>query len=129
MCYADLVQVFFSWNSKKQETVAQSTATASVVNQILWLRKLMADLGFDQRESTKITCDNQSAVTIAKNPVFHGRTKHFKIKYHFVKEVQQEGEIILNHCKSDEQLADILPKALPKFRFEELRKKSVSVGR
>ncbi|XP_040934516.1 uncharacterized mitochondrial protein AtMg00810-like [Gossypium hirsutum] len=45
--------------------------------------KLLSDLNADQKETTKIKVDNQSAISIAKNPVFHGKTKHFKIKYHF----------------------------------------------
>ncbi|OMO69325.1 Integrase, catalytic core [Corchorus capsularis] len=117
----------FTWNSKKQETVAQSTAEAeyiaasSAVNQAIWLRKLLLDLRQVQMQATEIKCDNQSAVAISKNPVFHGRTKHFKIKFHFIREAQQNNEVSLVHCSSDEQLADILTKALPKGRFEKLR--------
>jgi hypothetical protein len=78
----------FTWSSKKQETTAQSTAeaeyiaAASAVNQAIWLRKMLKDLGHEQIEATKIMCDNSSAVSISKNPVFHGRTKHIKIKFH-----------------------------------------------
>ncbi|KAA3486727.1 laccase-2-like [Gossypium australe] len=75
----------FCWSSKKQESVAQSTAEAkyvaatAAVNQTIWLRNLLYDLNLSQGEATKIYCDNQSAVPIAKNPIFHGKTKHFKI--------------------------------------------------
>lgn len=68
-------------------------------------------------------CDNSSAVSISKNPVFHGRTKHIKIKFHFIREVQQSNEVMLVHCSSEEQLADIFTKPLPKERFETLRQK------
>lgn len=118
----------FSWNSRKQETVAQSTAeaeyiaAASAVNQAIWLRKILIDLNFKQEDSTEIFCDNQSAIAMAKNPVFHGRTKHIKIKYHFLREAEAENEIKLLHCKSDIQIADIMTKALPKARFEVLKK-------
>ncbi|XP_016732010.1 secreted RxLR effector protein 161-like [Gossypium hirsutum] len=73
----------FSWSSKKQQTVAQSTAeaeyiaAAGAVNQAIWLRKLLEDLNARQAKATEIKVDNQSAVAIAKNPVFHGKTKHF----------------------------------------------------
>lgn len=67
-------------------------------------------------------CDNMSDVSMAKNPVFHGRTKHIKIKFHFLREVQQSNEVLLVHCSSEEQLSDIFTKSLPKERFEALRK-------
>ena len=84
---------YFRWSSKKQEIIAQSiaeakyVAVATVVNQALWLRKLMTDLKMVQDDATKIFVDNQVAIAISKNPVFHGRTKHFKIKYYFAREV------------------------------------------
>jgi DNA repair protein RadC len=87
------------WSSKKQEVIAQSTAEAEYVaataamNQAIWIRKLMADLQMEQKESTQILVDNQAAIAIAKNPVFHGKTKHFKLKLYFLREVQREGEI------------------------------------
>ncbi|KAK5774739.1 hypothetical protein PVK06_042595 [Gossypium arboreum] len=61
------------------------------------------------------------AVAIAKNPVFHGRTKHFNIELHFVREMEQAQEVKLVHCSSEEQLVDILTKALSVLRFLQLR--------
>ncbi|KAH0667872.1 hypothetical protein KY285_029078 [Solanum tuberosum] len=116
-------------SSRKQETTAQSTAeaeyiaAASAVNQAIWLGKMLKDLGHEQTEATKIMCDNSSAVSISKNPVFHGRTKHNKIKFHFIREVQQSNEVLLVHCSSENQLADIFTKSLPKERFEDLRQR------
>ncbi|KAK2371233.1 secreted RxLR effector protein [Trifolium repens] len=83
----------FSWCSKKQEVIAQSTAeaeyiAAAAVNQAIWIRKLMTDLHMNQTESTKIFVDNQAAISIANDPVFHGRTKHFKIKFFYLREVE-----------------------------------------
>ncbi|KAG8496293.1 hypothetical protein CXB51_009141 [Gossypium anomalum] len=115
--------------SKKQQTVAQSTveaeyiAAAAAINQAIWLRKLLYDLNKEQLEPTEIKVDNQSAVAIAKNPVFHGKTEHFKIKFHFVREAEQTGEVSLVHCSSKDQLADILTKPLGTARFENLRNK------
>ncbi|KAL6328763.1 hypothetical protein AAG906_003780 [Vitis piasezkii] len=120
---------FFTWSLKKQETITQSTTeveyivVASVVNQALWLRKILKDLGQEQVEATNIMCDNISAVSISKNLVFHGRTKHIKIKYHFIREVQQSNEVLLVHCSSKNQLADIFTKPLPMERFEALKQK------
>ena len=58
---------------------------------------------------------------MVKNPVFHGRTKHIKIKYHFVREAEVEKEVRLVHYNSEDQIVDILTKALFKVRFETLR--------
>ncbi|KAH9666120.1 Integrase catalytic domain-containing protein [Citrus sinensis] len=119
----------FCWSSKKQEIVAQSTAKAeyvaavAAVNQALWLRKLMTDLKMIQDYATEIFVDNQAAVAISNNPVFHGKTKHFKIKYYFVREVQMNDEVRLVYCKTEDQLADILTKGLSKSRFELLKKR------
>ncbi|KAK5819837.1 hypothetical protein PVK06_024866 [Gossypium arboreum] len=79
----------FCWISKKQQTVAQSIAEAEyiattiAVNQAIRLRKLLCDLNEEQIKATEIRIDNQSIVAIAKNHVFHGKTKHFKINFIF----------------------------------------------
>ncbi|KAK5771120.1 hypothetical protein PVK06_047295 [Gossypium arboreum] len=95
---------------------------STFVNQAIWLRKILADLNLHQREATEIYCDNKSAVAIAKNPVFHGKTKHFSIKLHVVREMEQAREIELIHCNSEEQIADIFTKAFNVSRFIKLRK-------
>ena len=76
-----------------------------------------------QEESTQIFVDNQAAISIANDPVFHGKTKHFKIKLFLLREVQREGEVKLLYCKTENQNADILTKALSKAKFEYLRQK------
>ncbi|KAG8497843.1 hypothetical protein CXB51_007132 [Gossypium anomalum] len=91
---------------------AEYIAAAATVNQAIWLRKLLYDLNEEQLEPTEIKVDNQSAVAIAKNPVFRGKTKYFKIKFHFVREAEQSSEVSLIHCNSQDQLADILTKPL-----------------
>ena len=79
----------FSWSSKKQDIVAQSIAEAeyvaatAVVNQAIWLRRILADLHMEQKEPTQILVDDQASIFISNNPIFHGRTKHFKIKFFF----------------------------------------------
>lgn len=119
----------FSWCSKKQEVVAQSTAEAEFVaataaaNQALWLRKIMVDLQLEQKGSTEIYVDNQTAIAISQNPVFHGKTKHFCIKYYFLREVQKNGEVKLVYCKTEEQVADLFTKSFHVSRFEFLREK------
>jgi hypothetical protein len=119
----------FSWYSRKQDIVAQSTvetkyvAATVAVNQAIWIRKILVDLLMDQLQTTHIYVENQAAISIANNHVFHGRTKHFKIKLYFLREVQKEGEVILLYCKTNDQIADVLTKAFSNFFFEELRSK------
>jgi len=121
--------VIFSWSSKKQEAIAQSTAEVeyvaaiAAVNQAIWIRKFMTDLQMEQKKSTRILVDNQAAISIAKNLVFHGKMKHFKMKLYFLREVQREGEIQLIYCKTENQNADILTKPLPKAKYEFLRQR------
>ncbi|KAK2986204.1 hypothetical protein RJ640_001283 [Escallonia rubra] len=117
----------FSWLSKKQQSVAQSSAEAEYVSaaiatsQAIWLRRIFHDFGQKQERKTELFCDNKSAIVMAKNPVFHSRTRHIALKYHFIREAIEEGEIELEFCRSEEQVADIFTKALPRERFEELR--------
>ncbi|KAK4384933.1 Retrovirus-related Pol polyprotein from transposon TNT 1-94, partial [Sesamum angolense] len=119
----------FSWASKKQATVAQSSAEAEYIaaaatsNQAIWLRRILEDIGEKQEEPTTIYCDNKSAIAITKNPVQHSRTKHIDIKYHSLREATTRGEIELKYYSTEEQLADIFTKALPRNKFEELRMK------
>ena len=60
---------------------------------------------------------------MAKNPVQHGRSKHINVKFHAIRQGEKDGEVKLVHCSSDQQIADIMTKALPKGKFEVLRAK------
>lgn len=119
----------FSWNSKKQSIVAQSSAEAEYVaaaeasNQAIWIRKILTDLVFQQKEPTILWCDNKSAIAIAKNPVQHGRTKHINVRFHAIREAAKNGDVELMHCRSEDQLGDGLTKALPCEKFNVLRSK------
>ncbi|EOY13404.1 Cysteine-rich RLK (RECEPTOR-like protein kinase) 8 [Theobroma cacao] len=117
----------FSWNTKKQQVVAQYTAkaeyiaAAATINQGVWLRKLLLDLKFNQQEATELFLDSKSAIAIGKNPVNHGRTKHINVKFHAVREAEKLKEVKFSYCNSNKQVADIFTTALPKERFEDLR--------
>ena len=65
--------------------------------------------------------DNLSAVKLVHNPVYHKRSKHIDVRYHFVREKCEEGQLLVKHVCGQEQLADILTKPLAKDRFEKLR--------
>ncbi|KAI5329222.1 hypothetical protein L3X38_028619 [Prunus dulcis] len=117
----------FSWASIKQNTVALSTAEAEYVSaaeatsQAKWLRFVLEDFGEEQVEGKPILCDNTSAIAMAKNPVFHQKTRNISRKFHFIREAIQAKEIELIYCKTEDQIADILTKALSKDRFVYLR--------
>ena len=87
-----------SWLSKKQATVALSTAEAEYVahNQAaqegIWLRRLLSALGM-KAISTVILENNQGAIAMVKNPVDHSRTKHIDIRYHYIRECVRNGQI------------------------------------
>lgn len=70
---------------------------------------------------TDFNMDNQSAIRLVKNPEFHKRTKHIDVRYHFIREKYEAGMFELTYVSSDEQLADIFTKPLPRRRFELLR--------
>ena len=70
-----------------------------------------------------ILCDNQSGIRLSENPVFHNRSKHIDIMYHFIQDMVQQGAVRLDHIESDEQVADILTKPLGKFKFLTFRQK------
>ena len=117
----------FSFNSKIQTVVAQSTAEAEFIsaanaaNQAIWLRNLLVDLGFPQLQPTIIYCDNKSAISMIKNPSFHGKTKHIKIKYFAVRYSKSQNITNFQYCESSNQLADIFTKSLTGNKHEFFR--------
>ena len=68
-------------------------------------------------DTTVILCDNQSGICLSKNLVFHNRSKHIDIRYHFIRDMVQRGAVRLDHIGADEQVADILTKPLGKVKF------------
>eukprot|EP00253_Pinus_taeda_P003001 PITA_03001 len=107
-----------SWASKKQPIVSLSTADAEYVAattamcQVVWMRRMLRDLPHDQEGAKMIFCDNTLEIALSKNYVFHKRTKHIDAKYHFIREFINNNEIVLQHCRSQEQLIDIFTKPL-----------------
>jgi hypothetical protein len=72
--------------------------------EVVWLRRLLQDVGKEQKEPTMIKCDNQSSIKLANNPIFHARTKHVDAQFHFVREELQSNEIALMYCNTCEML-------------------------
>jgi hypothetical protein len=118
-----------SWNTKKQQTVAISTAEAEymaaveVTKELLWLKQLLNELNYEIKLPIKIYIDNLSAIYIAQHDVQHDRTKHIDIKYHFIKQYVEEKIIELEWISTEKQLADIFTKALGKNLFTKFRNK------
>ena len=80
----------------------------------------MTDLGIKQ-ELPVLHCDSQSAIQLARNPVFHAKTKHVDVKYHFIRELIEDKQLQLVKVHTTENPADLLTKGLPKASFEQCR--------
>lgn len=116
-----------SWSSKKQRVVALSTceaelyAESAAIQEVLWLRGLMEELGLHTQTGSTVYGDNQSAIAVSLNGVKGERTKHVDVKYHFVTETVERGEVKLRWVPTKEQQADIFTKALAEPVFRLLR--------
>jgi Reverse transcriptase (RNA-dependent DNA polymerase) len=112
-----------TWRSKKQVVVALSSAEtefrgiAKGVCELLCLKKLMNELDFESGEPMVLFCDNKAAIDMSHNPVQHDRTKHVEIDRHFIKEKIESKTIKIPYVRSEEQLADILTKAVSSKDF------------
>jgi hypothetical protein len=115
-----------SWSSKKQTSVALSTAEAEYVAagqccmQLLWMRQTLRDFGYNLSK-VPLLCDNESAIRMAENPVEHCCTKHIDIRHHFLRDHQQKGDIEVFYVSTENQLADIFTKPLDEKTFCRLR--------
>ncbi|TLX70168.1 DDE-type integrase/transposase/recombinase [Labilibacter sediminis] len=114
-----------SWQSKKQTCVSISTAeseyiaAASCCSQILWIQSQLLDYGYKMKK-IPIYCDSTSAISICHNPVQHSKTKHIDLRYHFIKDHVQEGNIEIHFIPTAEQLADVFTKALHETTFNRM---------
>ena len=98
-------------------------ATCSASCEAVWLRKLLSNLFDIQLDATCIHSKNQSYVKLSENPVFHDKSKHIKIKYHYIRDMVQRGVVKLQYVVMDEQIIDLLTKPLARVKFEYFREK------
>lgn len=117
-----------TWMSQKQKCVALSSceaeymAATAAACQSIWLRNVLSQVTGEAVSLVIIYVDNKSAINLAKNPVFHGRNKHIDVRFHFIRECIERGEIEIKYIASDFQRADIMTKALCVAKFEKMRK-------
>jgi hypothetical protein len=119
-----------SWRSKKQRSVALSSteaeymALSEATQEAVWLKAFVRELGeLSDGDSILVLEDNQGSIALAKNPEFHKRTKHIDIRYHFVREKVESGQVALQYCPTQDMLADIMTKPIAAPQFAALRTK------
>ena len=118
-----------TWNSKKQSCIALSTGEAeymallSASQEAIWIRELNSDLGNQQSQPTLILEDNQLTIAMAKNPQYHGRSKHINSKFHFVREQVSNSKVCLKYnCPTEDMLADMMTKAVGPEKLNRLKR-------
>ncbi|SGZ35667.1 BQ5605_C142g13436 [Microbotryum silenes-dioicae] len=112
-----------SWSSRLQSRVADSTCDAEYLGlshagkEAIFLRQLFGELGLSSSEPVLIYGDNQGANALTKNPVFHARTRHIRLREHFVRDMVSLGDIVIQYITTSEMTADIFTKALSRDLF------------
>lgn len=115
-----------TWQSQKQKVVALSSCEAEYIAattaacQGVWLARLLAELKGEEADAVTLNVDNQSAIQLSKNPVFHDRSKHIETRYHYIRECIEEDRVKIEFVSTNDQLADILTKSLGRDRFNKL---------
>jgi hypothetical protein len=116
-----------SWSSYKEKTVALSSceaefmAATAAAKQAMWLRNLLGQITGAEPKAVNLFVDNNSAIALMKNPVFHGRSKHIDIKYHFIRECVERGQIAVKKVNTLEQKADALTKPMSAIKLSVMR--------
>jgi hypothetical protein len=119
-----------SWQSVKQQVVALSSceteyiAASTASTQAIWLARLLGDLLGRDARAVDLRVDSKSTLALAKNPIFHERSKHIRVKYHFIRGCLEEGSIKAGYINTKDQLADLLTKPLGRIRFLDLCSKT-----
>jgi hypothetical protein len=119
-------KITVSWSSKKQNSIALSTAEAEYIAigsccaQILWMKATLKDFGINFK-NVPLLCDNESGVKLTNNLVEHQRTKHIDVRHHFIRDHQQKGDIAIESVGTVDQLADLFTKPLDEKRFHKLK--------
>jgi hypothetical protein len=117
-----------TWHLKRQPAVALSSTKAEyrvmydMARETVWFISLLKDLGFKNLNPMMIFCDKEGSIKLVYITVFHSRTKHITMHYHFIREKVESGEIQVQHLPTTEQTADLLTKPLGKQLFEKFKR-------
>jgi histone deacetylase 1/2 len=116
-----------SWMAKKQPTVSRSSteaeykALANATAEMVWVQQLLTELGVRHPPWARLWCDNLGATYLSDNPIFHARTKHIEIDFHFVRERVAQKLLEVRFISTSDQLADGFTKALPVNKLKKFR--------
>ncbi|XP_057976061.1 uncharacterized mitochondrial protein AtMg00810-like [Malania oleifera] len=122
-CCIFLGNHLISWSSKKQKSAARSSteakykSLASSAAELIWLQFLLKELGIFLPQAPTLWCDNLGATYLCANPIFHSKTKHMDIDYHFVRDRVATNSLRISFCSTNNQIADILIKPLVSYKF------------
>ena len=117
-----------SWSSKKQHIIALSSTKAEYIAQThaakeaIWLWNFVEEIRGSKAEPMGINCDNQGAIALAKDNKYHSRTKHIDLCYHFIREAVEDKKISISYIPTNDNLSDVLTKALARPKFEQFVK-------
>lgn len=116
-----------SWSARKQPTVSRSSteteykSLANATAKVIWVQKLLTELGIAHPPAARLWCDNIGATYLSANPVFHAQTKHIEIDFYFVRERVAQRLLDIKYIASGDQVADGFTKALPRVKLREFR--------
>lgn len=118
-----------TWSSRKQPIIILSTTEDEFIVvtgsscQAIWMQLVLKKIGYIGSESTVIFCDNSSTIKLPRNPVMHDRSKHIDVRYHFLRELVNDGVVQLQFCGTRQHITDIFTKSLKLELFRELRRR------
>ena len=101
---------------------AEYVVVGTVACQAVWLRRLLGELTGVEAHPPALMVDNQPAIALVKNPVLHDRSKHIDVKFHFLRDCVDGGQIVIEFIETGRQLANVLTKPLGRLQFTELKK-------
>ena len=102
-------------------TEAEYMSISSACQEVVWLKSLYNEISLTNQETMMLFCDNKSAIDLAHNSMYHGRSKHIDICHHFIRDLVESGCVKIKYVSSKENVADIFTKALPAGPFQECR--------
>ena len=124
--FLKLANGIFLWQSRAQKTIAHSSTEAEYMamsdcsRQVVWVRNLLAELGYNVTH-IPLSGDNQGSIFIGSNPVTESRSKHIDIRYHYIREVYNKGIVDIYYIDGNDNPADIFTKNLGAVKFLKFR--------